>query len=81
MRAILKGPAEKPASEGNETPQQQSAKPELTPHVISLQDSLREKLAAKVEVKLKKQDTGQIVIHFGSNDDFERIVGQLRNAG
>ncbi len=56
-------------------------KPEMTPHVISLQDQIREKLVAKVEIRLKKKDTGQIVIHFGSNDDFERIVGQLRNAG
>ena len=56
-------------------------KPTLTPHVISLQDQLREKLAAKVDIKLKKKETGQIVIQFQSNDDFERIVGQLRNAG
>lgn len=56
-------------------------KPELTPHVLSLQDQLREKLAAKVDIKLKKQDSGQILIQFTSNDDFERIVGMLRNAG
>jgi ParB family chromosome partitioning protein len=53
----------------------------MTPHVLSLQDQLREHLAAKVEIRLKKQDAGQIVIHFGSNDDFERIVGRLRQAG
>ncbi|MCA9082890.1 MAG: ParB/RepB/Spo0J family partition protein [Planctomycetaceae bacterium] len=58
-----------------------AAPPELTPHVISLQDYLREQFAARIEIKLKKQDAGQIVIHFGSNDDFERIIGRLRNAG
>lgn len=55
-------------------------KPEVTPHVKSLQDGLREHYAAKVEIKLKKKDAGQIVIHFDSNDDFERIVGQLRKS-
>ncbi len=58
-----------------------SAKPELTPHALGLQDYLRQHYAAKVEIKLKKSDVGQIVIHFTSNDDFERIIGQLRHAG
>lgn len=79
VRAMLKagGSGDQAASAAAQT----AAKPELTPHVISLQDHLRDHLAAKVEIKLKKQDTGQIVIHFGSNDDFERLVGRLRNAG
>lgn len=55
-------------------------KPEPSSHVISLQDQLRETLAAKIDIRLKKKESGQIVIHFGSNDDFERIVGQLRKA-
>lgn len=76
VRAILKA-----ANSGDQAAPQKSEKPELTPHVISLQDQIREKLAAKVEIRLKKQDSGQIVIHFGTNDDFERIIGQLRNAG
>ncbi|MCH2200533.1 MAG: ParB/RepB/Spo0J family partition protein [Fuerstiella sp.] len=54
--------------------------PEPSSHVISLQDQLREALAARIDIRLKKKESGQIVIHFGSNDDFERIVGQLRNA-
>lgn len=78
VRAILKGST---ADQPTEQKSPKAEKPELTPHVVSLQDQLREKLAAKVEVKLKNKDTGQIVIHFGSNDDFERIVGQLRKAG
>ena len=81
VRAILKGPAEAVAPQNEAETQPQTAKPELTPHVLSIQDNLRETFAAKVEVKLKKQNSGQIVIHFGSNDDYERIVGQLRNAG
>lgn len=76
VRKFLKngGAAESPAS----TPA--AAKPEASAHVISLQDQLRESLAAKIDIRLKKKESGQIVIHFGSNDDFERIVGQLRRA-
>ncbi len=55
-------------------------KPELSNHVLSLQDNLRQQFGAKIEIKLKKKEAGQIVIHFGSNDDFERIIGQLRKA-
>lgn len=78
VRAILK-----PAADGSSAAAATTAKadkPDLTPHVIGLQDNLREQYAARVEIKLKKQDSGQIVIHFGSNDDFERIVGQLRKS-
>lgn len=57
-----------------------AVKPEPSSHVISLQDQLRESLAARIDIRLKKKESGQIVIHFGSNDDFERIVGQLRKA-
>ena len=49
--------------------------------MLGLQDQIREKLAAKIDIRLKKKDSGQIVIHFTSNDEFERIVGQLRQAG
>lgn len=56
-------------------------KPEVSNHVLSLQDNLRQQYGAKVEIKLKKKEAGQIVIHFGNNDDFERIIGQLRKAG
>lgn len=78
VRAILKpaAPTREPATHATAP-----VKAELTPHVRSLQDQLREQLAAKIEIKLKKQDAGQIVIHFGSNDDFERIIGRLRQAG
>ncbi|MEZ6124916.1 MAG: ParB/RepB/Spo0J family partition protein [Planctomycetaceae bacterium] len=79
VRAMLKA-----ASEGTQyTPaaSEKAERPELTPHVLGLQENLRDHYAAKVEIKLKKADSGQIVIHFGSNDDFERIIGQLRRAG
>ena len=62
------------------TAEEKPAKPELSNHVLSLQDHLRQHLGARIDIKLKKNEAGQIVIHFGGNDDFERIVGQLRKA-
>ncbi len=62
------------------TPAAPAEKPEPSAHVVSLQSQLRDHLAAKVDIRLQKQDSGQIVIHFGSNDDFERIMGKLRKA-
>ncbi|MEZ6127303.1 MAG: ParB/RepB/Spo0J family partition protein [Planctomycetaceae bacterium] len=77
VRAILNPSADG----GTQSAEPKPGKPEMTPHVLGLQDYLREQYAAKVEIKLKKQDTGQIVIHFGNNDDFERIIGSLRRTG
>lgn len=76
VRRILKsGPV--PAGSATAAPPTTT---QLSSHVISLQDQLREALAARIDIRLKKKESGQIVIHFGSNDDFERIMGQLRNA-
>ncbi len=55
-------------------------KPAISNHVLSLQQSLRDMLGAKIDIRQKKNNSGQIVIHFGSNDDFERIIGHLRKA-
>ena len=51
---------------------------EKTEHVQSIENELRQKLAVKLEIKVKGKDRGQIVIGFESNDDFERIVDTLR---
>ena len=56
------------------------AKPEMSNHVLSLQGALRDVLGAKIDIRLKKNDAGQIVIHFNGNADFERIVGKLRKS-
>lgn len=50
---------------------------EKTAHVKSIEDDLRQRLAVKVEIKVKAKDKGQIVIAFDSNDDFERILNAL----
>jgi ParB family chromosome partitioning protein len=49
-------------------------------HVLELQQQLRELLGAKVEIRLKGKDSGKMVIHFASNDEFDRIVGFLKKA-
>lgn len=78
VRDILKSGTSALPTGQPETP---AAKPQPSNHVLSLQEHLREHLAARIDIKLKKNDAGQIVIHFNNNDDFERIVGQLRKAG
>lgn len=78
VREILKSGAAALPTPASEEPT--PAKPELSNHVLSLQDHLRQQLGARIDIKLKKHESGQIVIHFGNNDDFERIVGQLRKA-
>jgi ParB family chromosome partitioning protein len=52
----------------------------MTNHLIDLQQQLREILGAQVEIKLKTEQSGQIVIPFDSNDTFERITGVLRKS-
>lgn len=54
--------------------------PELTNHVLSLQDQLQQELGVKVEIKLSGKEAGRIVIRFNSNDEFENILRTLRRA-
>ena len=54
-----------------------SAEPEKSNHVISMENELCQRLAVKVQIKAKGEK-GEIVLHFASNDDFERILEQLR---
>ena len=53
--------------------------PEKTTHVQSIEDELRQKLAMKVEIRVRGKDKGQIVLGFESNDDFERLLEVLRS--
>ncbi len=79
VRDILNPPEPEPES----TKARSTApKPRLKPssHVVSLQDQLRQKLGVKVEIALKSKDTGKVVLHFASNEDFERVIKSLRNA-
>ena len=53
---------------------------EMTNHVRSLQDQLRNLLGVKVEIRVSGEQSGKVVIPFHSNDEFERIVRQFRRA-
>ena len=74
-RAIQKG--------GQTVPFQKSpaaAPPEMTNHVRSIEQQLRDHFGTKVEIVLKSENAGRIVIHFESNDQFEQILRVARNA-
>lgn len=49
-----------------------------TAHVQTIETELRQRFAARVEIKVKDKDRGAIVIAFDSNDEFERLVEALR---
>lgn len=49
-----------------------------TAHVQTIETELRQRLATKVEIKVREKDKGQIVIGFDSNDEFERLIEALR---
>jgi ParB family chromosome partitioning protein len=51
---------------------------EKTAHVQGIENELRQKLATRVEIRLKGNDRGQLVINFETNDDFERLLEVLR---
>lgn len=57
-----------------------SEKEPKTPHVLGIEEELRQKFSTKLEIKLKGKETGQIVIRFQDNDEFERIIDHLRGS-
>lgn len=69
-QAIPISEADKPAKPGP---------PELSNHLKSLQDQLRTSVGVKVEFKLKSADSGQVVLHFANQNDFERILETLQD--
>jgi ParB family chromosome partitioning protein len=68
-------PAEKGAAAGGGNGRPAADK---TAHVQAIEDELRQKLAMKVEIRVRGKDKGQVVCSFESNDDFERLVEALR---
>ncbi len=51
---------------------------EKTAHVKGLEEELQRKLLTYVEIRQRTKDTGSIVLHFQTNDDFERLLEVLR---
>ncbi len=65
-------PASSAGNGGSRTAVEKSA------HVQGIEGDLARKLATKVEIRLRETDKGQIILHFESNDDFQRLVGLLQ---
>jgi ParB family chromosome partitioning protein len=72
---IKQGP---PSEEKTDGEKPERTPPGKTAHVLSLEEEIRQKLSVKVEIRVRGKDKGQVVIGFESNDDFERVVEQLR---
>jgi ParB family chromosome partitioning protein len=51
-----------------------------TNHIVSLENELRQRFGAKVEIRPKANDKGTILIHFTSYDEFERLLNHLNAA-
>ncbi|MFG0334022.1 MAG: ParB/RepB/Spo0J family partition protein [Maioricimonas sp. JB049] len=70
------------ATAGEESPDtvpfEGNDEPKRTAHIDSLEEQLRDLLGVKVQIRLNKSDSGTIMIPFSSNDEFERILRQLR---
>jgi ParB family chromosome partitioning protein len=49
-------------------------------HIVQLEEKLRNLVGVKVELRMKGKDAGKMIIHFASNDEFQRIVGFLKKA-
>jgi ParB family chromosome partitioning protein len=49
--------------------------------IASLEQELRTALGAKVEIKQMSRGRGKIIIHFRTNEEFDRLRNQLRSAG
>lgn len=54
-----------------------AAKPK---HLAAIENQLKQRFGAKVEIRAKAKDKGAILIHFGSHDEFERLLEALRAA-
>jgi ParB family transcriptional regulator, chromosome partitioning protein len=78
VRSILRG--EKADTIPIESAKKQTLPVERTSHIDSLEQQLRDVLGLKVQIKLKTSESGQVIIDFGSNGDFERITRFLRKA-
>jgi ParB family transcriptional regulator, chromosome partitioning protein len=78
VRSILRG--ENADTISIESAKKQNAPAERTSHVDSLEQQLRDTLGLKVQIKLKTSDSGQVIIDFSSNADFDRITRFIRKA-
>jgi ParB family transcriptional regulator, chromosome partitioning protein len=75
IREQKEGAGREPERSGKEGGKSHDGK---TAHVKSVENELRQQLATMVEIRVLGKDRGQFVIHFETNDDFERILAILQ---
>jgi ParB family chromosome partitioning protein len=80
VRAILKGEQPTIIPISSVTQKTPAGKPERTAHLDSLEQQLRDLLGLKVTIRQKSKDSGEVVVEFNSNDDFEKLTRLLRKA-
>jgi ParB family chromosome partitioning protein len=61
-------------------PRGKAAATPVSNHIRDLQQQLCEILGTKVDIRLKGKESGRLIVHFSSHDEFERVVGFLRKA-
>lgn len=79
VRAAINDVPTVPFKAAENTTGKSSATP-ASNYVVELQQQLRDLVGVKVEIRMKGKDSGKMIIHFTSNDEFERVVGQLRKS-
>ena len=65
-------------SDGGSTPTTKESSPKLNPVLADLQRELSQSYGAKIQLKRQPNGKGQITIHFGNDQELNRIIEQLR---
>jgi ParB family chromosome partitioning protein len=68
VRKLKEGPGE-PVAKSAATPKSN--------HLLALEGRLRQRFGTKVEIRPTDKEKGTILLHFGSNDEFDRLVSLL----
>lgn len=76
--ALIRDQKDEPDEPESNGTHEKKAAVEKTAHVKGLEEELQRKLLTYVEIKQRDKDRGQIVLHFETNDDFERLLEVLR---
>ena len=80
VRTHLHGPAESDVEVSEPSAIAGKVAPAPSNHVLSLQDQLRDALGAKVEIRLKSESSGKVIISFDDTQQFENILRVLKRA-
>jgi ParB family transcriptional regulator, chromosome partitioning protein len=76
IEALMREPNPSTATAIPKPPGRQAAAPKTT-HLISMEEGLKRRFGARVEIRPKTNDKGTILIHFASNEEFDRLMQSL----